>query len=118
MIEGAIRMVEAKKSILVRVKLLGFLEAYSERSTFIQEADAGSTIEDMIAALVNRFGEDFRRALLDNRGLLNGGIELFVGGELVSPYQLSTNTLLEDTELIFVPMIAGGSSKFSTRFIS
>ena len=102
-------MSEKDKPIVVRIRLLGFLEPYANSGNVTLEASVGCTVEEIILNMVSQLGEDFRLALLDSHGNLNGGIEVVLDGEHISPYQLSSRFFYGDSELILFPMIAGGS---------
>jgi hypothetical protein len=96
-------------SINVKIKLLGFLEQFTGRKTLIQQVSPGCTVAEIIQIMIDLLGSDCKHALLDSHGNLNGGIEVVLNREHISAYQLDNIRIWEDSELILVPIIAGGA---------
>lgn len=99
---------EAQISVLV--KPLGFLEQYAQQPGVVLKAQPGCTVADILQQIVETLGADFRNALLDSIGNVNGGIEIVLNHELISSYRLSEIQLWKDSEIMLVPMIAGGDT--------
>lgn len=97
--------------IAVQVKALGFLERYTDRKTLIEHVPVGCTVADIIRRTVDRLGCDFGNTIFDRHGTLNGGIEVVLNREHISAYKLSETRIWEDSELILVPLIAGGAKQ-------
>lgn len=104
------KMPEEEVSITVQVKLLGFLEQYTDRQTLFLQAHLGCTVADIIHKTVEQLGSDFRHALLDRHGSLNGGVEVVLDREHISAYKITNIKIWKDSELILIPMIAGGAA--------
>lgn len=94
--------------MVVHVKLLGFLKRWCEQPRLDVQVEAGSTVRDVIYRLADQLGDDFRRAILDWRGQLHGGVELVLNGQEISAQKMSEITLTGESELALIPMIAGG----------
>lgn len=95
-------------TILVTIRLLGFLRKWRNDENSQVKVTAGITIYDLVDRFLVRNAEDFRSALLDRSGHLNGGLELILNGQVVSPSQIHNVEILENSELIIIPVIAGG----------
>jgi succinyl-CoA synthetase alpha subunit len=94
--------------INVEIKLRGFLESFVNRQSVILSVKMGCTLSDVINKILEQMGGESRGALLDEHGNLHGGIEVFLNREHISPYELTNIKIWEDSEVIIVPIIAGG----------
>ena len=69
---------------------------------------AGSTVNDLIGSLIERYGQKARYALNDEQGQFDPLIQVLLNGEVwVTRDQLDT-TLQDGDDLIFMMMMAGG----------
>ena len=94
--------------IVVHVKLFGFLKQFTDQTELELPVGAGSTLRGLIHQLADRLGEEFRRAVLDRHGNLNGGVALVLDREEIPPLRISEIHLWKDSDLFIVPMIEGG----------
>lgn len=94
--------------ILITVRLIGFLSKWSNDKNTQINVQAGITIYDFLNRFLVQGAEDFRAALLDRSGHLNGGLELILNGHVVSPSQIHNIDIVKNSELIIIPVIAGG----------
>jgi hypothetical protein len=101
-------MADENSFINVDIKLRGFLESFVNRRAVILSVKMGCTLSEVINITLEKIGGDSRGVLLDEYGNLHGGIEVFLNREHISPYQLTNIKIWEDSEVIIVPIIAGG----------
>ena len=101
-------MSDENSIISVQVKLRGFLENYTIRQAIILKVKMGCTLSEVINKTLEQMGAESRGAFLDKSGKLHGGIEVFLNREHISPYQFTKINIWEDSEVIIVPIIAGG----------
>lgn len=67
-----------------------------------------ATVGELVGELAQRFGTDFRKALLDAEGRLNPGVIVLVNGQNVHfLQQLDTPLSDQDTVAIFPPLGGG-----------
>jgi len=96
------------KTIQVKVKLFGHLKQIAQQAVFDMESQAGSSVYEVIQAIAQRLGDDFRKALLEQSGNLHGGIEIVLNNEHLPARRIRTIYISEDCELFIMPMIEGG----------
>ncbi len=101
-------MSESENKIRVRVKLFGYLRQVSPQPVLNLEVGNGISVGDLIIEMTNQLGDNFRRAMLDSGGNLHGGIEIILKQEILPARKLKEISLIEDCELLIVPMIEGG----------
>lgn len=101
--------------IIVHVKLLGFLKQFSDQTELELPVGPGSTLRGLIHQLADRLGEDFRRAVLDRHGNLNGGVALVLDREPIPPLKISEIPVWKDSDLLILPLIEGGQTDRSCR---
>ncbi len=94
--------------IQVKVKLFGHLKQIAQLAVFDMESQAGSSVYEVIQAIAQRLGDDFRKALLEQSGNLHGGIEIVLNSEHLPARRIRTIYISEDCELFIMPMIEGG----------
>lgn len=98
--------------IQVKVKLFGHLKQVAQQSVLDIETRAGTSVYDVIQAVAQRLGNDFRKALLEQSGNLHGGIEIMLNSEHLPARRIRTIYISEDCELFIMPMIEGGLQSF------
>jgi hypothetical protein len=108
MVKDVTHRIEKDSAIHVAVKLLGVLGQYSQEKMINLSMEKGCTVAEVIQEIVTDLGNDFKHTLLDRQGELNGGIEVVLNREHISAYQLNDIRIWQDSELILVPIIAGG----------
>jgi len=96
------------KIIQVKVKLFGHLKQVAQLAVLDMETQAGSSVYDVIQAVAQRLGDDFRKALLEQSGNLHGGIEVVLNNEHLPARRIRTIYIIEDCDLFIMPMIEGG----------
>ncbi len=69
---------------------------------------AGTTVNDLIETLVDRYGQKVREALFDELGKFDPMVQVLLNGEeWVTQNQLNT-TLHDGDSLVFMMIMAGG----------
>jgi len=99
---------DTQSTIMVRVKLLGFLAQLAQQTMLELRIERGTTMADLVQVLANQCGSSFRQALLDWHGNLHGGIELVFNREHISARRIAEIRLWDDSDLIIMPLIGGG----------
>jgi molybdopterin converting factor small subunit len=99
---------KSRTQAIVHVKLADFLSRLVPEAEFDMKIDAGSTVEDIIEALAERFGEEFGKAIVDRKGKLHGGIAIVLNKEFISPHQISEYTIQNSCNLSIIPLVGGG----------
>jgi hypothetical protein len=95
-------------NIFVTIRLLGFLRKWAECAGANVEIKAGSTVDQLLNQIALLCGDEFRTAILDHSGRLHGGFELILNGQVISPGKIGEVTIFENSELVLIPVIAGG----------
>lgn len=92
----------------VRIKLFGFLAHTAGQSEIGLQTQPGSSVADLVRLAAERLGPDFRRALLDRHGNLQGGLEIVLNGQHISACKISDFFVWDDSELAILPLVGGG----------
>lgn len=101
---------EQCNTILVNIKLLGFLRKWGKVISSQVEIQSNATVYDLLNQVAQDLGEEFRAALWDRSGHLHGGLELILNGHSIPAHQIKTVRITEDSELAIIPIIEGGYS--------
>jgi sulfur carrier protein ThiS len=96
------------QEVTVHVKLSDFLARKAPLAEFEIKAAAGITVEAFIAVLTKRFGEEFRRALVDRDGRLHAGIAVVLNKHFIPRRQMTRHIIRETCELSIIPITGGG----------
>ncbi|HUT72161.1 MAG TPA: MoaD/ThiS family protein [Desulfatiglandales bacterium] len=96
------------RAITVTVKLSGFLTRITPAGPFEVALDTGSTVADLVGLLAERLGDGFRKAVIDRRGGLHGGIMLVLNGEPVPPRGITETAIDRESDFAIIPVIDGG----------
>jgi sulfur carrier protein ThiS len=75
---------------------------------FELKIEAGTTVEEFMVVLTDRFGEKFRRAILDPNGKLNADIAVVLDNRFIPPQQMTEHTIHESSYLSIIPIAGGG----------
>ena len=94
--------------IQVQVKLFGHLKQIAHQAVIDMDTPTGTSVDEVIQTIVQRLGEDFQKALLDQSGNLHGGIEIVLNHEHLPARRISKIYISQDSELFIMPMIEGG----------
>lgn len=89
----------------MEVELLSFLQRAAGESRVDIEA---TTIEQLLAALISRYGETFRRELMTPDGKLKTGIAILVNGRNINFLQGLNTSLVPGDKVTIIPPAAGG----------
>ena len=92
----------------VNVKLCGFLTRIVPESRFEVALDTGSTVADLVGLLADLLGDDLRKAVIDRRGGLHGGVMLVLNGQLIPPQQITEKAIDRRSDLTIIPIVDGG----------
>ena len=77
----------------------GFLEV---------ELPEGSTVGDLLAELVRRFGKPFREAVMEEDGRLSKYVKVFVNGRDIDFLSGLDTALRDGDEVALIPLAGGG----------
>lgn len=89
----------------MEVELLGFLQRAAGASRVEVEA---STVGQLLAALLSRFGADLRRELMTPEEKLKTGIAILVNGRNINFLQGLETPLNPGDKVTIIPPAAGG----------
>lgn len=99
---------DTQSTIMVRVKLLGFLAQLAQQTVLELRIEPGTTVADLAQVLAHQCGSSFREALLDWHGNLHGGIELVLNREHIPARRITEIKLWDDSDLVIMPLVGGG----------
>ena len=68
----------------------------------------GSTVADLIAAIIGKWGRKARVALYDNDGKFDPTIQIAINGEMFVPYDDHGLSLKEEDRVTFMMLLGGG----------
>lgn len=94
--------------IKIRVKLGDFFAKMVPEAKFEVKINSGATVEELMAVLTERFGEKFRRAILDHNGKLNADIAVVLDNRFIPPQQMMEYAIHESSNLSIIPIAGGG----------
>jgi sulfur carrier protein ThiS len=94
--------------VTVHVKLSDFLARMAPETKFDVKINAGVTVEEFIAVLTERFGDEFRRAIVDRNGKLHADIAVVVNEQFIPPQQITEYTIQQKSNLSIIPIAGGG----------
>ncbi|KYH32743.1 MoaD family protein [Neomoorella mulderi] len=89
----------------MEVELLSFLQRAAGESRVDVEA---TTVEQLLAALISRYGETFRRELMTPEGKLKAGIAILVNGRNINFLKGLATPLSPRDKVTIIPPAAGG----------
>ncbi|QGP92762.1 ThiS family protein [Neomoorella glycerini] len=89
----------------MEVELLSFLQRAAGESRVEVEA---ATVDELLAALISRYGETFRRELMTPGGKLKPGIAILVNGRNINFLQGPATPLSPRDKVTIIPPAAGG----------
>ncbi|WP_406677686.1 MoaD family protein [Moorella sp. ACPs] len=89
----------------MEVELLSFLQRAAGASRVNVEA---ATVEELLAALISRYGETFRRELMTPEGKLKAGIAILVNGRNINFLHGLKTSLSPGDKVTIIPPAAGG----------
>lgn len=94
--------------INVKIKFISLLADYTDEKELIVSTSEKSSIKDVIQKLVLKYGENFKKVILNSQDLLNKYIILGLNGEDIRNFQGLDTSLQAGDEIAFLPAIAGG----------
>lgn len=89
----------------MEVELLSFLQRAAGESRVEVEA---ATVEELLAALISRYGGTFRRELITPEGKPKPGIAILVNGRNINFLQGLATPLSPADKVTLIPPAAGG----------
>ena len=98
----------SRNRIKIEVKLADFLAKMVPEARFEMKIEPGTTVEEFMVVLTDRFGEKFRRAILDPNGKLNADIAVVLDNRFIPPQQMTEHTIHESSYLSIIPIDGGG----------
>ncbi len=99
---------KVRPQVTIHVKLSDFLAKLVPQAKFEVKINAGSTVEECMAVLTDRLGDEFRRAVTDHRGRLNADFAVIVNNQFISPQRFAELTIHETSSLSIIPIAGGG----------
>ena len=97
-----------RPQVTIHVKLSDFLANMVPEAKFELKINAGATIEEFLVVLTRRFGDEFRRAILDRNGKLNADIAVVLNSRFIPPQQMAEHTIHKTSNLSIIPIAGGG----------
>ena len=94
--------------ISVTISFLSLLEEYFGKGVISLSVDESSTIKDLFEHLNIRFGNVFKKKVLENPNSLNKYILIGLNGKDIKLFQDLKTPLHDGDEISFLPAIAGG----------
>ena len=99
---------KVRPQVTIHVKLSDFLAKLVAEAKFDVKINAGATVEEFIAALTERLGDEFRRAVVDRKGRLLADIAVIVNNQFIPPQQFTELTIRENSSFSIIPIAGGG----------
>lgn len=99
---------KTRPQVTVHVKLSDFLARLVPEAKLDLKIDAGSTVEEFIALLTERFGDEFCRAIVDRNGNLHADIAIVLNNKFIPPQQITEHTIFQKSYLSIIPIAGGG----------
>jgi sulfur carrier protein ThiS len=99
---------EVRPQLTIQVKLADFLAKLVPEAKFEIKINAGSTLEELMAFLTERLGDEFRRAVIDRNGKLHADIAVVVNNRFIPPQQFAELTIHETSSFSIIPIAGGG----------
>ena len=99
---------KVRPQVTIHVKLSDFLAKLVPQAKFEVKINAGSTVEEFMAALTERLGDEFRRAVTDRKGKLHADIAVIVNNQFIPPQQFTELAIHETSSLSIIPIAGGG----------
>ena len=97
-----------RNQIKIQVKLADFLSKLVPEAMFEVKIHAGTTVQELVTILTERFDENFRRAILDRNGKLNADIAIVIDNRFIPPQQMTEHAIHESSYLNIIPIAGGG----------
>lgn len=94
--------------VTIHVKLSDFLAKLVPEAKFEVKINAGATIEEFLVVLTQRFGDEFRRAIVDRNGKLHADIAVVLNSRFIPPQKITEHTIHETSNLSIIPIAGGG----------
>ncbi len=94
--------------ISVKVQLRGVLSWIVHESDTVIEVAPGASLVDVVVTLGKRYGEEFRKFLLDPDGAVYRGIAIFMDEKTIPYHQLAKIKIDRTCVMTLIPLAAGG----------
>ena len=75
---------------------------------FEMKIEAGTTVEEFMVVLTERFGEKIRRAIFDPHKKLNADIAIVLNNRFIPPQQMAKHLIHKSSKLSIIPIAGGG----------
>ena len=99
---------KVRPQVTIHVKLSDFLAKLVAEAKFDVKINAGATVEEFMAALTERLGDEFRRAIVDRNGKLHADIAVVLNNQFIPPQQFTELNIHETSNLSIIPIAGGG----------
>ena len=98
----------SRNLIKIQVKLADFLAKMVPEARFEMKIEPGTTVEEFMVVLTERFGEKFRRAIFDPHEKLNADIAVVLDNRFIPPQQITEHAIHKSSKLSIIPIAGGG----------
>lgn len=95
-----------RATVKVTVTLFGTLVNFAEGQRKVEVS--ASTVYEALTAVTSRFGEEFRKELLDTNGEVKKSLNFLVNNRNVRFLKQFETELKEGDQLVILPAIGGG----------
>lgn len=99
---------KVRPQVTIHVKLSDFLAKLVPEAKFEVNINKGSTLEEFMATLTERMGDEFRRAIVDRNGKLHADITVILNNQFIPPQKFTKLTIHETSNLSIIPIAGGG----------
>jgi sulfur carrier protein ThiS len=97
-----------RPQVTIHVKLSDFLAKLVPEAKFEVKINAGATVEEFLATLTRRFGDQFRKSIVDRNGKLHADIAVVLNNRFIPPQKMTEHTIHETSNLSIIPIAGGG----------
>ena len=97
-----------QKPVTIHIKLADFLTRLAPEAEFDVQTHSNPTVEEILIILCARCGETFRKAIVDSKGILHGGMVVVVNNRLVPPNRIAKTRLDHQSKMSIIPLAGGG----------
>ncbi len=99
---------KARSQITLKVRLADFLARMVPEAKLEVKINPGVTVAEFMVVLTERFGAEFRRAVVDRNGKLHADIAVILNNRFIPPQQMTEHTIHETSQLSIIPIAGGG----------
>ncbi len=98
----------------IEVRLFAGLRELAKQKAVAEDLPDGGTVADAVSGLGDRFGQEFRKQVLDERGQPSESLRILVNGQNIASLQGAETKLKNGDVLAIFPPVAGGEVKIAS----